>query len=335
MSNDTPPPQPGLLKRWWAGWPGRILRVLLALLPLVWIARTLDLSQILGAASAMSPATLALAYGLILTSLLVGALRWRLLMRAYGGQGLPRTPTLFRHCLVGIYYSILPSGMAGELVRGYRVAANLPSLGTSYAVILVERVCGLIGLLALALPGRLLTPLEGNATLLLVLDLCVAGAVIFTLMFLFLPYLLNVSETWRRRTDAVPLVGALARRIPPARSLGGIFAALGLSIVTQSLTISCMFVLARAVNADAPLLGCFRVIPLIVLLSYIPLTPLGLGQRDVLALYFFGLIGVPAEEAVVVSLLTFVLLLGNITLGGLVHLAERLLALDQGSPAAR
>ena len=39
--------QQSTLSRLWSGWPGRILRVVFALAPLIWIARTLDPYKIL------------------------------------------------------------------------------------------------------------------------------------------------------------------------------------------------------------------------------------------------------------------------------------------------
>ena len=49
-------------------------------------------------------------------------------------------------------------GVAGEAVRGYRVAHCLPSAATSYVVIFVERLAGLLGLLAIAGGAAALSP---------------------------------------------------------------------------------------------------------------------------------------------------------------------------------
>ncbi|MEK7751263.1 MAG: hypothetical protein AAB654_05055, partial [Acidobacteriota bacterium] len=65
---------------------------------------------------------------------------------------------LLRHYLVAYYYNLLPTGLAGDVVRGYRVRTALPSAGDSYTVILVERVAGLGGLLGVAALAMLLGP---------------------------------------------------------------------------------------------------------------------------------------------------------------------------------
>lgn len=307
----------------WAGWPGRIARIVFGVAPLVWLGHTLDVGQVLSAFASVGLTTWLLAFAGAVAGVLVASLRWRVLLGAYGAAAPPGLRELFRHSLVGIYYSILPGGVAGDVLRAYRVRGALSSTGISLTVVLVDRVCGFVGLLLVAAAGMLIERTAWDNQVVLALDIGVACAGLFVLVFLLVPYALRRSEAWRARAASVPLVGRLVTRIPPAHSAPGLLAAVALSVATQALAVGVIALLGGAVHPAATARACARVVPLIILLGYIPLTPAGVGQRELLSVYFFGLVGVPGEPALAISLLGTSLMLSNVALGGVVHLVER------------
>ncbi len=87
---------------------------------------------------------------------------------------------------------------------------------------------------------------------------------------------------------------------------------------------------ANTLAPTVTLLVCARVVPAVILTTYIPLTPGGLGQREVVFRYMFGLVGVAPDAAVATSLLFFAMLMALAAMGGLCLLAERALGLDTG-----
>src|SRR5207344_1161588 len=95
-------------------------------------------------------AHLGLAWFLLFGGTLVGSYRWRILTFAYGGKDIPRVSVLTRHSLVGVYFNLLPGGVAGEAVRAVRMRPHVPDLVTSFNILMVERIAGLLGLLVLA-----------------------------------------------------------------------------------------------------------------------------------------------------------------------------------------
>jgi uncharacterized membrane protein YbhN (UPF0104 family) len=328
-------PRRSALARAWSGWPGWIARVVLAVLPLIWLAHILDVEAVLAALGSTGWPVLLLTLAIFFAGLLIGATRWQVLLRAYGAAAPPGVFTLFRHSIVGVYYSILPGGLAGDVVRAYRVQGALSSMGTSLAVILVDRVCGFVGLLTITVAGMLVEQGKWDNQVVLALDVGVACAILFMLVFLALPHALRRHEAWRDRVAAIPVLGGMIRRIPPARSVAGIALAVALSVVTQGLAVCAICVLAASVHPAGTLTDFVRVVPLIVLLSYIPLTPAGVGQQELVSLYFFGLVGVPGESAVAISLLRLCLGLTIVLLGGVTHLAERVLGLNPRADPAR
>ena len=316
--------------RWsvaWAGWPGRLARILFALLPLVWLTRKVSWHDVLHRAYGVGAPALLGSLAVGFCSLVIGSVRWRVMLRAYGASSPPGMWTLLRHNLVGGYFNILPSGVAGDAVRGHRVRRYVPSVATSYTVILVERLTGLVGLLLIA-GGALLagSELRGGAVA-WTLNVGILGALGLSLLALVLPYLVARHPGLRETVARLPLVGGLLVRVPPARSLLGPLLAVGLSVLTQGAMVLCVALIIYPLAPVASLVVCARVVPAIILFTYIPLTPGGLGQREAAFVYLFGLAHVAADAAVATSLLFFAVLLTLASLGGLCLLAERVLKL--------
>src|SRR5690606_34399647 len=98
-------------------------------------------------------------------NLFVGALRWRVLLAAYGA---PRRPSVLRlaHVYwVGFFYNnYLPGGLGGDVVRGIVTRQSFGERGTaaSLTVVVVERALGLSGLLLLVSATYLARPLPGT-----------------------------------------------------------------------------------------------------------------------------------------------------------------------------
>ncbi len=261
-------PEPSATRRAWEGWPGRVLRVLIAALPLYWLFRRLNWREVMREAAAVGPTGIALAFTCVFVSVAVGAVRWGVMLRAYGATDLPPLSTMLRHNLIGLWFNLLPSGVAGDAVRGHRVREYAGGLPTSYTVLFVERV---------------------------------------------------------------PVLGPMIVKIPPPRSVRGPLASVFLSVLTQGALVVCVFFLLRPLSPVATFGVCARVVPAIILVTYIPITPGGLGQREAAFTGLFGLAGVPGTMAVAASLLFFAEIVGVSVLGGLCLAAERIAAV-RGRP---
>ncbi len=333
-SDASAPPPAGRLARarqLWAAWPGTLLRALIAVAPILWLVRRVHLEEITRSLRLVSARDWLAALALTLGALVVAAWRWRLLLRGYGAQRPPGILALTRHTLVGWYYSLLPSGLAGEVARGYRVQGSLASPGRSYLVVVVDRLLGLLGLLLLAAVALAAAPAAGRSTVSAALELGLLGALGLGLLLLGLPWILGPTATrrgWRARVARLPLLGRVLGWLPPT-SAGAVLAALGLSIANQLLTVLAIALLARPLSPLATLLACGRAVPLILLLIYVPLTPAGIGQRELLFATFFGLVGVPAPAAVAMAWLNFSISIAIALLGAGCRLGE--LALHRGA----
>ncbi len=324
--SEKPQEPKGTLARLWTGPAGQSLRVLLAILPLAYLAKRLDLSLVVSNAGRVGPSGIAVAVACMLLSVAITTVRWRVLLLSYGADEalLPSLFALFKANLVGLYFNVLPSGVAGDVVRGWRVAHCVPTAATSYVVLLLERLAGLVGLLSVAGCATLFAPEQlTNNAISYSLALGALGALGLGLLFFALPQWRERSPKLSSLVEKLPVIGAMFAKIPAARTSRGPLIALALSVVAQALVVVCIAALLMPLSSSATFGVCARIVPAVILVTYIPLTPGGLGQREAAFAHFFGTAGVAREASVTASLLFFASMLGVSLLGGVILAIER------------
>ncbi len=328
MPDPAPAPRSSKLRDAWRGWPGSALRLTLALLPLAWLTQKVGWADVAARARDVGAANLALSFATLVASLALASARWRTMMRAYGATATPPVLTLLRHNLVGQYFNVLPSGVAGDAVRAHRLRKAMPDMASSLTVIFLERVAGLLGLCVVAAVAFVASDEMHDDVVARVLELGLLGALGFSTLMLATPWALAKRPALGGLIARVPVFGTLALRVPPARSARGLAVSVAQSVVIQGLVVLSVALLVRPLAPGVTLLVCARVVPAVILTTYIPLTPGGLGQRELVFKYMFGLVGVAPDAAVATSLLFFAMLMALAGLGGLCLVAERALGLD-------
>lgn len=271
------------------------------------------------------PAVVAVLIALVCLVVLT-ALRWRLLLR---GVGLDMTfGRAVQLTFIGGFFNIaVPGATGGDVVKAW-YAARDTGRGTKAVIsVFVDRFVGLFGLVLFA-AGVLLFTARGAAyevprtVVLVVLACCVAGGAVV------------LSRPLRRALGLAWLV----RRLPFQRILGEVRAsarlykhrlgivsvALGLSLFNHAANATCCWYLARALGIEGIALGtAMALVPLANLLSAIPLLPGGWGVGELAFAYFFGLVGVPPTEAVGLSVVFRIAVLGVSLPGGLLWIFWR------------
>ena len=323
-----PPPAPAPARggrRWltWLRWIGTGLGV-------AYLAAVVDFGRLWAALTRASVGTLALALVAISTSLVVGAARWRLLMSAYGAVAPPSLPTAIRLYFVAVFYNTyLPGGVAGDLVRGVVVRDSFGSRGATetIAVVLVERVLGLLALFALVAVGLALV----GPRLAMSSSWwwwCVAGAAGAVAAVLLVPLA-------RRLAPYLPgRLSTIAAKLPSV-ARGRAFAAAGLlSLGTQLLTVITGGLLLHELHPAATFVDALFIVPLSAATAVLPISVGGLGPRDaVFVTLCHQVLGMSAADGLAVSLLIWATNLMTGLIGGVLQLA-RPLATRAQPPAA-
>jgi uncharacterized protein (TIRG00374 family) len=291
----------------------------------LYIARPREILAVLKEAS---PPLLLLAFALHALGYLFSALRWKLILDARGGGF--AISELTRSLLVGSFFNLfLPTRFGGDVVRISDTRRMEQGMTESLAVIVYERLSGIVVLLLFALAASLakIAFIRELPVLYASLLVSLLGMVLLLLAWKTVPrgFLARrpCRRPWLRRIllklDAFHGIvldfirqGALARRV-------FVWAAL-----LQFNVVLHYFLIGRALGLQRiPLLDYFFSIPIMLFLLSFPISINGLGVRDLFLVQLFVTYRYPAQFALAFSLidLGFNLLLGIV--GGLVYIFRR------------
>lgn len=272
----------------------------------------------------VSPYAFLAACALTGANLIVGALRWRILLAAYGAPHRPPLLHLARVYLVGFFYNnYLPGGLGGDFVRAIVTRASFGAQGAatqttaSMTVVFVERVLGLAGLLLLVSGAYLVRPLPGTEGVLPISGLFLLGAVAAVA-------LLALS---RRIAPVLPgRLGSIAAALPALERPLPFVGALGLSLCTQAVVALTGWVLMVSITRGAVTLGdALVLVPLAMASAYFPFSVGGSGVREA-AFVALGTraLGMSEADALASSLLLWISQLAVGGLGGIAQLVAPL-----------
>ncbi len=277
-------------------------------------------------------ALLLLALGLYFGAIALGALKWEILVRAQ--QITISFSALLTYSLVGLFFgNLLPSNVGGDVVRAYGLVRASGRAEAAAISVLVDRLMGLTAFLGVAvvmaaLAGITLT--RGELEQLEMATVIAAALLIFGAALLFSR---RVSQRLKHIFDFAPLrrVQPIAQRVYHAlqvyrHSYRALAANLALSVGIVIVTTFVWYLVALALGETLSIFYFFLFNPLIAFVLLIPVSFNGLGAKEMTAVFFFGLVGMPAEVAFAMSLIFHLIVVLNSLPGGLLWWRERALA---------
>ncbi|MEZ4296432.1 MAG: lysylphosphatidylglycerol synthase transmembrane domain-containing protein [Polyangiaceae bacterium] len=312
---DTPPPSPAPRA------PRRrlftfALKLTVTAAALAFAFSRTSLPELAVAVRRLHPSAVVLAVVLTLANLVLAALRWRILLAAYGATTAPSLAFLARAQLVGHFYNtFLPANVTGDLLRAHVTRTSFPAPATAYMVVVLERFFGLAGLFTLGALTLTLHPLPGvlRPELLALLALAAACTI------LLLPF---AGRTLARRLPA--RLAPLADKLPAAPRPALLALVLALAVVTHTLVALTGHVLVAAIAPQVSAPESLVLIPLAMIATFLPFSVAGLGVRETAFVLLFAQVGVSSADATAASLAFFAVYALVAALGGLMHLARPL-----------
>ncbi len=258
-----------------------------------------------------------LACALVVVDRLLMAYRWWMLLCAIDHGRRPPARVVLRIFFVSTFVGTFLPGIGGDLYRAYSLARQDVSGAQATASVLMDRLLGVVSIMAMAIVGLFLVQsLMGDRTLLLALAVAavvcaVAVAAIFSE---------RVASLCRAIAESIP-IGRVQRigsdLISAVRSYGQshreLSTVLVLSIAVQMLRIVQAFCLGRAIGIALPLTTYFALVPAILLIMLLPITVSGLGTGQWAFVGLFGEVGVARPDAFALSVLFIALgIVGNL-----------------------
>lgn len=253
--------------------------------------------------------------------ILVGALRWRLLLNQFSRERVGYGFAL-KHYWIGLALGLFgPASIGWDAYRLVAAGRAIGRYAPGAAAIVTEKLLALVTCAGLVAGLYPLVPIETGATARAVMTAACAllGAAGLLFLFLFLA---------RRRLDR--LVGALAARllrrapgvetaslIEPVTSWRLLRGTLALSLANLLIAALGNQIFFRAVGWPIPYLANLFVLPVLMFVFLLPISFGSLGIREGAYILLYGLFGVPPETALLVSFFNLAGLLFNTAIGAI------------------
>jgi uncharacterized protein (TIRG00374 family) len=274
-----------------------------------------------------------LSFSLVGVSIFLGILRWQMVLSI---QGLPLS--LGRAGVISMvaqfFNSFLLGSSGGDLMRAYYAARETHHKKTEAVVtVAVDRLIGLFSMLLFAclmMPANLSIIRENSgmtvvALVILTMSLCCGVAVIVAFWGGVSRGMPRARE-WLRR---LPKGDMLEKSIDACRWFGKSPGFLvRVMIISMSLNLVCVWqiqALAWGLHMEIPSAVLYLVVPMIICISALPLTPSGLGIRENLYVHMLAVppLLIDATKALSLSLLAYSVFLSWSLIGGIVYLCIR------------
>lgn len=280
----------------------RVVRVLVTGLVLAVLAVSVDVRETLAAFLGADVRWLLPAMLTILLVRVVMAVRWWLILTAYGfSVGVWEvTKLIFVTSSLG---SVLPAGVGQDLLRGYHVVRTEGRVSEVSASIVVDRILGVFSMALVAGVAGILARESLQGAPLLRLAVVAAGAIVVGAGALYL--FRGRLRRWCRfeKTGLPTKVAERLNELSTAildDAVGGklLVSILLLSVLAQLARTAAFILVFTALGVSTDSLYYFVAIPIVFLLLQVPISLGGLGVREVALAVFFGQRGFPAEVSV-------------------------------------
>ncbi len=261
---------------------------------------SIDHTKVVAALAALPLWAVLLGLGVLAIQAIVLAWRWHRVTAWIGGS-LP-FPSAARLTLVGLFFNqTMPTSIGGDVMRvwgAYRL--GMPT-DLALSSVLIERTTGLVSvalMVAFSLPlvWSELAQSSLRWVLLSTAPLAIGGLAVLTisdsLLVRWLPstasaYLRSLAAGLRRIAASPPAFGELM-------ALGGLSAMIG---ITET------YVVGSQIGIPLGFAAYLVVVGGATLLTVLPISIAGWGVREMTVVGLFGTMGVPAEKALIVSVL--------------------------------
>jgi uncharacterized protein (TIRG00374 family) len=235
----------------------------------------------------------------------LSCLRWRVVLQS--SHHPVAMSTLLSSYFAGMFLNIfLPGALGGDVYRIYRVAQTTKDSEVALVSVFLERFTGLAALSALAILG--LPPalrLIGRWDIILLFIACVS-ALVGAVLLISSPKLLIWAEPWLEKlrlsqvSDRFAKIQILLRKFAQHRQ--ALALSMGLSLLLQLAIVHYHYLVAQQLKIPISYLELLVFIPIIVVVTLLPISLGGLGVKEELWIYLFSRVGLPAEQALLFSL---------------------------------
>ncbi|MCI0379005.1 MAG: flippase-like domain-containing protein [Gemmataceae bacterium] len=289
----------------------RLLRILVSAALLTYLGWRTDWSSVRDAFARLRWEYWLAAVGVLLAAQCASAVRWKHFadsMRFRHSIG-----RLTGFYLIGTYFNLLlPTSVGGDVVRAWYLDGRSGRRWAALGCVLLDRLNGLAVLVALACLAATFAPLAIPAWI----PWCAWGlAAGGALGLLSLPVLARIARLSPMRREQLQTLWRFLRspRLLARATL--------LSLIVQAANVLAVWCVGLSIHAPIDAAYYWVFVPLISLLTLLPISLNGMGVREGAAVLFLAPFGIADGTAVTLAFLWFCVTVAVSLVGGVVYLA--------------
>ncbi|MBU0548927.1 MAG: flippase-like domain-containing protein [Candidatus Omnitrophica bacterium] len=287
---------------------------------LFFLFKRVDIGKIIQIITSADKSILTLAFSLIILIYGIGFFRWRMLLVGLG-INLPNS-RIFKSFCIGFFFNLLfPSTVGGDVFRGIDLGIQTHKPKQAIASVILDRLSGYTALVIVALFSLSLGYKHiKEASVFLALGIIVLG-LIAALAVLFNHFLcIKVRKFLNFFGRAGEVLGNLHFEIYNFRTQKNIILKNFLySFIIQLIVPLTFYLICLSLGARINPIYFFILVPIIATISALPISIGGFGLREASSIYFFVKVGVSAEIALTVSLLSFFMIFLSGIVAGVIY----------------
>lgn len=266
---------------------------------------------------------LALAYIVLWAGHLLCVIRWRMLLRPL--MAVHSLKKLFSIYCIGLFFNLtFPTVVGGDVVKIFYVGKKSNSYSQSFAATFLDRDAGMLAMVMIACAGLTFYPVSVPGMAVEIIVWAAAAAFVLGNVCLFAPKFRRAAIKLLRRFRLLKIADKMERVSSVLHIIGNrkalLAAALLISFVNQLLAISVVWITALGLRLHTPFSYFLIFVPVITLISMIPVSLNGMGLREYAFLSLFSAVGVPAESCIALGLLSSVLIILSSLPGGIIYI---------------
>jgi uncharacterized protein (TIRG00374 family) len=303
------------------------LRLALSLILIIFVSTKIEVDRLTNLLSSMRLSFFFLALLLVIPERAMLAYKWNVLL-ATKKMSLPFL-TIFKICYLGNFIgTFFPSSLGVDVVRVYSLYKYNSNAAESISSVFVERWIGLFSVLTLVPASMLLfseTVANQNIFLFILIPVIffIACSVVLlnkSIMRAFITGLnsINLPSLQRNLQDTYRAFSEYAEH-----KLVLLYVLI-LSFVLQVTRILITYFVYLSIGNDVNIVYFFIIVPLVIVLTMLPIAVAGIGIREGAFVYFFSQVGMSASEAFTLSILVYALVMISIMPGGIIYVLEGL-----------
>ncbi len=305
----------GKLKQFLGSKWGLVFKIGVSIAILTFFFMSIDVERFMETLQSVRYEYVALIIGFIVLRNLISGWRFQVLCTLYEKISVW---ILTKHYFIGAMFNMfLPTTIGGDGVRVFLAEKEGIKKKDGLVLVLVERFVGFFSFVIFAFIGSflLLSSLPWKIHF-VVWGITVAYTILFSLVF---------SDFFS--IDKIPIVNRLSRSFNEIKKNKRIlFNAFLISILYQFVSIYLRYMIALAFGIEISFLPFLVFIPLINLVTLLPISFGGLGLREIAFVYTFSNIGGLSEEsALVLSIGSYIMLIINALMGAVLFFYDNII----------